>query len=163
MIEEINKPLYILKGKNYLRYLSIFFLIGIALIGIYATYSIGLTMIVIVIAAIFGLFTIRFPFLLLFEDRFLIERKGIIEKYNENDIYWFDKIEKIEFEKGNIDWSKMFGQTIFGTGAWGGFSKPDQMIIKYKNGEEEIIFRFGSKKDFSFVTNQLQKKIMPST
>jgi len=163
MIEELNKPMYILKGKNYLRYLSIFFLIGIALIGIYAIYSIGLTMIVVVIAAIFGLLTIRFPFLLLFEDRFIIEKKGIIKKYNDKKIYWYAEIKEIDFEKGFINWGLMIGQTIFGTGAWGGFSKPDQMIIKYKNGEEEIIFRFGNKRDFSFVTNQLQKKIMPST
>lgn len=163
MIEELNKPMYILKGKNYLRYLSIFFLIGIALIGIYAIYSIGLTMIVVVIATIFGLLTIRFPFLLLFEDRFIIEKKGIIKKYNDKKIYWYAEIKEIDFEKGFINWGLMIGQTIFGTGAWGGFSKPDQMIIKYKNGEEEIIFRFGNKRDFSFVTNQLQKKIMPST
>ena len=163
MIEELNKPMYILKGKNYLRYLSIFFLIGIASIGIYAIYSIGLTMIVVVIAAIFGLLTIRFPFLLLFEDRFIIEKKGIIKKYNDKKIYWYAEIKEIDFEKGFINWGLMIGQTIFGTGAWGGFSKPDQMIIKYKNGEEEIIFRFGNKRDFSFVTNQLQKKIMLST
>jgi hypothetical protein len=163
MIEELNKPMYILKGKNYLRYLSIFFLIGIASIGIYAIYSIGLTMIVVVIAAIFGLLTIRFPFLLLFEDRFIIEKKGIIKKYNDKKIYWYAEIKEIDFEKGFINWGLMIGQTIFGTGAWGGFSKPDQMIIKYKNGDEEIIFRFGNKRDFSFVTNQLQKKIMPST
>ena len=161
MKETIKKPLYVLQGENYLRYLAILLLTGIILLGIYSIQFIGFGMTVVIIGAIIGLICIRFPFLSLFEDRFVIEKKGIIEKYNDKEIYWYAEIKEIEFEKGYINWGQMIGQTIFGTGAWGGFSKPDQIVIKYKNGSETIIFRFGCKKDFSFVVNELQKKIKP--
>lgn len=161
MEETINEPIYVLRGENYLRYLSIFLLTGIIMLGIYSIQFMGLVMILLAISGIIGLIYIRFPFLSLYEDHFVIEKKGIIKKYNDKEFYRYAEIKQIEFEKGYMNWTQMLVQTIFGQGGYGGFSKPDQMILKYENGVEKTIYRFGSKKDFDFVVNKLQKEIRP--
>lgn len=163
MRDKFDRPIFILKGQNYLRYFSIVFLTAIILLGIYSIQYIGFVMLFVIIVAIFGLICIQFPFLYLFKDYLIIEKKGIVKRFNDNAIYRYEEIKKIEFEKGYINWLQLIVQTISGTGAHGGFSQPDQLILNFGNNKKKIIYRFGSRRNFEFAITQLKKEIKPST
>jgi len=163
MREDLNTTLYILKGENWLRFLFIFLLTGIILFGIYAIQFVGYIMLFVILSAVFGLITIRFPFLYLYKDSFLIEKKCILKKYTDQEIFKYNEIREVEFVEGYIKWSQLILQTIFGKGAYGGFSKPDQMILKFQNNNNKIVDRFGNRKEFENVVKMIQKKIKPSS
>ena len=163
MHEKINQPLYILKGKNYFRFLFIFLLTGIVLLGIYSIPYIGYIMLFVIFAAIFGLINIRFPYLYLFKDHFVIKKKCIFEKYSRREIFKYDELKDIEFVKGQINWPQLIVQTIVGKGAYGGFSKSDQMVLKLQNDRKRIFYRFGSRNEFIKTINRIKGKISPAT
>ena len=120
-----SKPLYILKGENYLRYFSSLCLIGIFILSMFAMKSMGLVMVFVALGAIFGLINVQFPFLYIYEDCFVIEKKGILKRNNYEESYKYADIKQIEFEKGYLNWIQMIVQSILGQGGYGGFSKPD--------------------------------------
>lgn len=163
MAEEFDRPIFILKGENYWRYLFIFLLSAIILLGIYSVQYMGFVMIFVILPAIFGLMCIQFPFIYLYNNDLRIEKKGIIKRFNYTAIYRYDEIKTIEFEKGYINWPQLIVQTILGKGAYGGFSKPDRLILNFANDKKKIIYRFGSKRNFEFVITKLKKEIKPST
>ncbi len=74
MEENPDIALYILRGQNYLRYLVIFLLTGILLLGIYSIQFIGYGMLGVDCRCA-GLVSIPFPYLYLFNDHFVIEKK----------------------------------------------------------------------------------------
>jgi len=163
MIENQETPIHIHKGKNHLRYLAIILLVAIILLSLYTIRIIGYSMLVVILASVFGLISIRFPFIYLFNDHLEICKKGLLKKYNDQEIYKYHEIKDIEYKDGYIKWAQMIVQTIFGQGAYGGFSKPDQMILKLRDDKLKIIYRFGTKKDFKNLTNKIHKLMKPST
>ncbi len=159
MEENPDMALYILRGQNYLRYLVIILLTGILLLGIYLIQFIGYGMLVVIIAAVAGLVSIRFPFLYLFDDHFVIEKKCIVNKYSMREVYRLADIKEVDFIKGYVNWSKLVAQSLVGAGGYGGFSKPDVMVLTLTTGKENFIYRFGSRKQFEELINKLQKII----
>jgi hypothetical protein len=159
MEENPDMALYILRGQNYLRYLVIILLTGILLLGIYSIQFIGYGMLVVIIAAVAGLVSIPFPYLYLFNDHFVIEKKCILNKFSTLEVYRLNDIKEVEFLMGYLNWSKLIAQSLVGAGGYGGFSKPDVMVLKLKTGKEKFIYRFGSRKQFEEVISKLQKII----
>lgn len=163
MIENQETPIHIHKGKNHFRHLAIIFLIAIILLSLYSIRIIGYSMILVILASVFGLISIRFPFIYLFSDHLVISKKGLLKKYNDQEIYDYNEIKDIEYKEGYIKLAQMIVQTIFGQGAYGGFSKPDQMNLKLRNNKLKIIYRFGTKKDFEELINKILKLMKPRT
>lgn len=163
MLENINQASFTLKGTNHLRYLFIFMLTGVILVGIYFIPLIGYLMLIIILAALIGLLSIRFPYLYIFADNFVIEKKGIHKKFTHRETISYGEIENIEFVKARINWSQLVIQSISGQGAYGGFSKSDHLMLKLKNGSTRILYRFGSRNDFMEVIRRLKEKIDPTT
>ena len=161
MRNEIINPIYILKGDNRLRFLIILVLIGFIFLGLFAIQFMGYVMLILVISAILGLLTIRFPFIYLYKDYFTVEKIGITKKYSDKFIYKYKEIREVELVNGHVDWIYLILLSILGKGASGGFSKPDQMILKFKNNDKEIFYRIGRKKEFEKVVNMIQNEINP--
>ncbi len=103
----------------------------------------------------------RIPIIKVFKGQFVIEKKGIIKKYNEQHCFIFDEIKRIEFSKGKIDWPFLIVLALFGRGAGGqsGNNKSDRMIIETKEGQLKIFNRFGSKKGFIQTIELINKLI----
>jgi hypothetical protein len=163
MREFFNRPILVHSGKNYLRYLTILLLTGIIILGLYSIQFVGYIMLIIILSALIGLISIRFPFLYLFKDQFLIEKRCILKKYSDQEIFKFEEIQEIEFKKGYTKWFLLILQTMLGKGASGGFSEPDQMRLKFKNGKKRIIYRFGKRKEFINIVYKIEKELTPST
>ena len=159
MREELNTPHYILKGKNWLRSLFIFLLTGVILFGIFIIQFVGFIMIFVILGAVFGLITIRFPYIYLYADYFSIEKKCILKKFSKQEIIKYKEISEIEFVNGYINWSKLILLTALGKGAYGGFSKPDLMILRFQDNSEKIFYRIGSKAEFEKVFQMIHKKL----
>jgi hypothetical protein len=159
MDKKLNTPIHIHKGENYLRYLVMFLLTMIILLSEYSIWSIGFVMIFVIISASFGLISIRFPFMYIFLDYFIIEKKCIFKKYSDRDVFRYHEIKEIEFIRGYMKWPQMILQSVLGQGAYGGFSKADQMVLKFQNGKERIIYRFGRRKEFEYTIEKLQERI----
>ena len=158
-----ENPFYIHKGKNHLRYLSIILLIGFSILGIYSIQFAGYVMLLVPIAAIFGLLSIQFPFISLYNHCFVIEKKALFKKLSSSEVFRYRDLKGIDLIKGYVNWPHMIIQTMFGEGGYGGFSKPDQMRLTLKNEKNVIIYRFGGRKEFENLISNIQKKIMPST
>lgn len=110
--------------------------------------------------AAFAIMTlIQFPTLTVFNDRFEVHKKGIIDKFNVSEIYYYTDLKEIEFVKGSMNWTQMIVQSITGTGAQGGFSRPDHLVLKFQDGRHKILYRFGSVKNFREVAGVLENLI----
>jgi hypothetical protein len=158
-----QKPIYIHRGKNHLRYLAIIILISIALLSLYGIRIIGYSILPVFITSIIGLLSIRFPYVYVFDDHIVFVKKGILKRYNDKEIYYYNEIKEIDFRIGLIDWGHMILQTILGQGAYGGFAKPDIMIIKLQNDKLKYIIRFGSKSNFEKLIKKINKSIKANT
>ena len=163
MEDNRENPIHIHKGKNHLRYISIILLIGFSIIGVYAIQLVGYVMISVTIASIFGLLSIQFPFIYLYNYCIVIEKKALLKKLSSTEVFRYSDLKEIDFIKGYVNWPQMIVQTMVGKGGYGGFSKPDQMRLTLKNEKILIIYRFGGRKEFEYLINIIQKRIMPST
>lgn len=164
LIENTNKtPVYILKGKNTFRYLLILMLIGLLIAGIYTIQYVGFIMIIFILIAIFGLLIIQFPYLYIYEDFFMINYKSVLKIFSDKKMFDYNKLINVEYKKGHINWRQLIIQSILGKGAYGGFSQPDQMIIKYKDNKKEVINRIGKRNEFEGAIKMINEKIKASS
>ncbi len=159
MKTETHSPIYILKGKNWLRLFFIFLLISIIFFGIYTYKFIGLIALFPSIIAAFGLLTIQFPFLYVYEDTFVLKKKSILKHFSSHQTFKYQDIKAIKFAEGYTNRAQLILQTILGNGAYGGFSKPDRIIIQFQNNTKKIIYRFGNREAFEKSFKLIQKRI----
>ena len=158
MRQAFTKPYYILKGQNYYRYFAIILLTSLTLLSIYSIKLVGIISLPITFAAIFGLINIRFPRLILFEDRFIIEKRGLIRKLNDYNEFNLSDIKSISYSEGFTNWIQLIIQTLLGQAGHGGFSESDRMIIVYSNDTKRIYNRFGSRVNFKKAIIEINKK-----
>lgn len=125
----------------------------------YAIQFAGYAMIVVILSAMLGIIGIRYPGIYLFENHFVIEKKCLVDKLGERDLFAYDEIKSVEFVKGSINWLQLILQTLSGKGSFGGFSKPDQMKIKLQDDTVRIFFRIGKRTDFIETIMLMNRKI----
>jgi len=58
-----------------------------------------------------------------------------------------------------INWGQMIVQVILSSSAYGGFSKPDQMVINFDDGSKKVIYRIGSRIEFKSAIAMVQSKL----
>lgn len=110
-----------------------------------------------IIAAIFGLVCIRIPRIYLYDEYFEIEKKCVINKFTDRDIFYYKNLAEIKFSESYTDWLHIIVTAIFGSGGYGGNSKADQMIVKTKDNDEYFFNRFGSRKKFIHTIDLIKK------
>ena len=116
-------------------------------------------MLLIIFGAVFGLICIRFPKISLFENHFEIEKKCIIDKYTDRDIFKYEEIKSVEYVGEDTDKSKLISEIFYTERSYGVYPKPDQMIIKLKNDKTRVFYRFGDKNKFIEAVNKINRKI----
>ncbi|MBS2214028.1 hypothetical protein KEM09_21650 [Carboxylicivirga mesophila] len=158
MSQNTIKPYFTLRGQNYYRYLAIFLLIGLILLSLYLIKVIDYIALTITLPAILGLLFIRFPKLLLYDDRFVVEKKGLIRKFNDYDIFKYSELKTVSYSKGYTNWVELIIMTLLGAAGYGGFSKPDRMTIKTINDDITVYYRFGTRKKFKNTVKEIYKK-----
>lgn len=158
-----EKPFYILKGENSIRYFSFIILIAIILFSIYSIIFFSIWMLLMVFAAIFGLICIRFPKISLFENHFEIEKKCIIEKYSDRDVFKYEEIKSVKYVSEGSNKSKLISEIFYAERSYGVYPKPDQMIVKFKNDKTRVYFRIGKKNEFIQTVDKINRKISPAT
>lgn len=158
MSKNSTKPYFALSGQNYYRYLAIFLLIGLILLSLYLIKVIDYIALTITLPAILGLLSIRFPRLLLFDNRFVVEKKGLIRKFNDYDVFKYSELKAVSFSKGHTNWIELIIMTLLGEAGYGGFSKPDRMIIKTIKDDVAVYSRFGTRKKFKNTVKEIYKK-----
>jgi hypothetical protein len=150
----INKtPIHTHKGKNYFRFFSLMLLISITIFASILTFDYGFVFIPIILVALFGIFCVRFPRLTIYDERIVIEKKGLLTKFNDFDSFMYNELDTVEFSEGFTDWNYLIVLALLGSGGFGGNSKADQMIIRTKAGETTVYNRFGSRKGFIAAIN----------
>lgn len=156
---EFKIPIHLHRGKNYLRYLAIFLLTGIVIFSVILMIHFGLTFLPVFLVAIFGACCIRFPLFILYDDCFVIEKRGLIKQFSDFDLFKFEEIKSVEFSKGFTDWIYVVVLALLGSGGPGGNSKADQMIILTNEDKTVVFNRFGSRSGFVAAIGMLQNKI----
>lgn len=129
--------------------MTIFILIG--MFSIYMVIFIGLFIIPLTIASIIGLFSIRFPKIFIYDNRFQVLKKSIIDFFTENNTFEYKDLKNIEFSKGFTDKYHIIVlilMGILGGTTTGGNSKADQMIVRTFDDKTTVINRFGKKTEF---------------
>ena len=162
------KPFHIHRGRNFWRIVALIIFI---LLGIYSFYMIsmyGPAFIPLTIGALVGIVSIRFPKVYIFDDRFQVLKKCMLDYFTENYIFEFKDLKDIEFSGGFTDKNHVIVLALTGLlGAGGqgaaGNTKADQMIIKTKDGETTVINRFGKRSEFiktiDLIKNNIRKGI----
>ena len=168
MIESFNIsnskiPFHTHSGKNYLRTLALILLIILLALSIYSIRYVGFLMITVIVACIIGLVCIRFPKAHLYDDSFVIVKKGLINKFSDRDVFKYNELVKVSFSPGFTDWNYLIVLTIFGSGGFGGNSKADQMIVKTTDDKIFVFNRFGSKSKFEKTIELINEKISTAT
>ena len=124
-----------------------------------SAWFIGFSMILVAVFAAVGVGIVRFPMVRIYSDKFVVIEKSVYPFVNHEQVYRFDEIGKIQFFEGMMNEQKMTELTMVGSGAWGGFSRPDAALISLKNGEKRMIYSFGKKKVFRTAIELMQKKL----
>lgn len=132
-------------------------LTGIIILGIYSIQFVGFVFLILIISAVFGFISIRFPFMYIYNDHFVIEKKSIIKKYTSQETYNYDEIKEVEFIKGYTKWFQLIVTTIVWHGGYDRFSQPDRMKLKLKNDKVKIIYRFGNRNEFKAMVDIIQR------
>lgn len=143
-----DTPVHVHKGKNYLRIFALLFLSSVILFSVYTIKYIGFVLMPVGLLALFGIVSVRFPRIDLYDDGFEIIKEGVINRLTDRYFFSYKEILKIDFYEGYIDWSYLVVLSLFGTGGFGGNSKADRMIITTKDNKRHYYNRFGSRKDF---------------
>lgn len=161
MIERnaISEPDYILKGQNYLR-VSFFILLTILLLtAIVSVFYVGAFMMAVVLGALAGLFSIRFPSILIYNDRFFVKKTSVLSILSSYEEYRFEYITDLIYTPEKNDWLALILLSLSGKGAYGTFGEPDRILVHISNGNKKVIFRIGSRKRFKEAFDYIQSKI----
>jgi len=147
------------KGKNYWRIFSLILLIIFIMLSLISFKSYGLLFLPLLLASLFGIISIRFPKIRLFDDRFEIKKEGLLEKFSDYHSFKYDEVENVEFSKGFTDYKYLIVIALLGSGGSGGNSKADQMIIKLKNDKVHVFNRFGKRAKFMKTIKLINSKL----
>jgi hypothetical protein len=160
------------RGKNYLRYISLILLIGfssmtIASFFVYAFFLFcwvdGLAFFPVLLGGLkFGLFCIRFPRLTVYDDGFIIEKRGFLAKFNDYDSFKFTDIKRVYFSPGFTDKNYLIVLALFGSGGYGGNNKADQMIVNTNDDQIKVFNRVGGRHDFIAAIDEINKRLRPA-
>jgi len=140
---------YQLKGNYLIRTFALSVIFLIFFTGVFCIQFIGFIILLPITAALFfGLMTIRFPTITVFEEYFRVEHRSLINQFSSHKQFEFRNIHTVDYIKGRVDWSLLKAQTFVGTAAYGGFSDPDRIILRLTDNEFAVIYRIGSRADF---------------
>ena len=147
------------RGKNYFRYISLILLIGLSSLTIASFWTYGLAFFPALLGGLFGLFCIRFPRLTVYDDSFVIEKRGFLAKFNDYDSFKFADIKTVDFSPGLTDKNYLIVLVLFGSGGYGGNNKADQMIVNTNDDQIKIFNRFGDRHDFITTIEEINKRL----
>ncbi|MDV7188594.1 hypothetical protein R3X25_15005 [Lutibacter sp. TH_r2] len=149
----------ILRGNNVQRYFAGFlglFFIFIALINI------NDLKILSIIPILFGLIIfllIQFPRFEISDKDFTYRKIGLIKGFNLKQIYKFDDIKNVRFEKGDGISSLMYKLFLNKRSRFGEQTDSDRMIIEFKNDKIKIFNRINSKENFKNLIDKMNRMI----
>lgn len=155
-------PIHNHSGKNYLRYVSLIVLIGVSMLAFGSLWLYGLVFFPALLSGLFGLLCIRFPRLIVYDDGFVIEKRGLLSKFNDFDSFNYRDIKTVDFSPGFTDRNYLIVLALLGSGGYGGNSKADQMIIHTNDDQIKVFNRFGGRHDFIAAIDEIKKRICPA-
>jgi len=142
-------------------------LIIIGLFSIYMVINEGMFFIPLTIAAIIGLISIRFPKILIYDNRFQVLKKCMIDFFTDDNTFEYKDLKDIEFSEGFTDKNHVIVLALtglLGTGGQGaaGNTKADQMVIKSNDEKTTVINRFGERSEFIKTIDLIRNNIKTS-
>jgi hypothetical protein len=149
-------------GSNIFRIILTITLLVLIAFAVYAMQLFGNFMSVFILPALFGIVSIRYPKISLYDDRFEIVKKCLINRFTDRDTFRYEEVKSITFSPGTTDWIELIILAFSGRGSLGGDSKvatPDQMVITTNNKGKHIFLRFGSRNGFVKTIELIKEKI----
>lgn len=147
---------YILQGKHYSKKVIIALLLILSVLSFslinYLTFMIGVLGLYFFVMIPF----VRFKNILVFQDRFEIQKSSIFKWYTNKETFFFNDLKQVYFSESQTDWLRMALGTRIYTER---ISKGDTMNIVLKNGDYIEINRIGNRKDFVEMITFIKKQL----
>jgi hypothetical protein len=148
----------ILKGQNHLRILLIVLLTLLLSFGIYIFPHTTFPSVSLILVCLGGMLFIQFPEMMVYNDHFTVQWRGVIPKLNTIETFYFTEIQQVTFRKGYSGLTQSMAiSLLFGGGPYGSISKPDLLIVVKKDGSRFLMNRIGNEKDFIQLSQLLQQ------
>lgn len=154
----MNKDV-ILKGKNIIRWILIFIAIFLLIISLFNIDNLKIFAIFPILISLSILLLIQFPKLMIDKNVITFEKVGLIKGFNLKESFKLRDIEGFEYIKGDETSSLIYKLILSRNGGFGERTKPDQLILKFKNGKMKILQKINSKEKFNEFINKLDVRL----
>ena len=145
------------------KFFPTFYRIILFLLEIFSLYIAYLVTPIALVLSFFLLFVILFIRninLEIKEDKFIIERNSILQRFSKKDEYNYSNIKSVEYIEGFFSIKNLIYSFIGGHNTDTVITSPDCMKIIKKNNDEIDIKRIGSRKEFLNAISLIKEKIV---